>query len=433
MIKYTNAILRIKTNPGYPIYKDFIFIGIALSVFFNYFGIATFYFFQIALVMIMIIMYGANKSVKELIYFIKAHALLSVSFLIWFFSTCINTGIVSSFRIVADFCIIFMGYLFVQKKGEYGLSVSLRRVVLLFLIMSIIGLVMYFTKINPFINYSEFAASYWSRVGGSRLTSFWLTPIPEASCIGVFLILAYYFYKGFSQIALLAIGLLAFLFTQTRSAWFGLLIVIFFAVIPTLTMKNRVIKKNTIIFGIFLIITLIILGFVFQSRLQNIILMIVDRLFGESLLSDMSFTWRFMAMGLIALRSIQDGIIGVLFGHGINSAALMLEGMSFGSRFSYNVATVDNSYISALYDLGITGFIWMVVCLIWTIKIYFRQKKNYMLKIISLCIFFLLIMAFFYEEIYWCNISYVLFIFIGIQIGLTHTTQRVQTKVDVKT
>lgn len=433
MIKYTNATLRIKTNTHYPIYKDFIFIGIALSVFLNYFGIGTFYFFQIALSIIMIIMYGANKSVKELLYFMKAHVLLSISFFIWFLATCINTGIVSSFRIVADFCIIFMGYLFVRKKGEYGLSVSLQRVVVLFLITSIIGLVMYFTKINPFISYSELAASYWNRVGGSRLTSFWLTPIPEASCIGVFIILTFYLHKGVSQIAVLAIGLLAFLFTQTRSAWFGLLIVIFFAAIPTLTKKKRAIKKNTIIFSIFMIIALIILCFVFQNHLQNIILMIVDRLFGEALSSDMSFTWRFMAIGLIALRSIQDGIIGFLFGHGINSAALMLEGMSFGSMFSYNVATVDNSYISVLYDLGITGFIWMIVCLIWTFKIYIRQKKNCMLKIVSLCIFFLLIMAFFYEEIYWCNISYVLFVFIGVQIGLTHTTQRVQTKVVVKT
>lgn len=433
MIKHTNAMLRIKANSRCPIYKDFIFIGIALSIFLNYLGIATFYFFQIALAMIMIIMYGANKSVKELIYFVKTHVLLSISFLIWFFATCINTGIVSSFRIVADFCIIFMGYLFVKKKGEYGLSISLRRVVILFLITSIIGLIMYFTKMNPFISYSELAASYWNRVGGSRLTSFWLTPIPEASCIGLLLILAYYFYKGFSKTAILAIGLLAFLFTQTRSAWLGLLIVVFLAAIPTLNIKNKFIKKNTIIFGIFMIIALTILGFVFQSRLQDIILMIVDRLFSESLSSDMSFTWRFMAMGLITLRSIQDGIIGFLFGHGINSAALMLEGMYFGSSFSYNVATVDNSYISALYDLGITGFIWMVVCLIWTIKIYIKHKKNYMLKIISLCVFFLLIMAFFYEEIYWCNISYVLFIFIGIQIGLTNTTKRVQTKVDVKT
>ena len=91
--------------------------------------------------------------------------------------------------------------------------------------------------------------------------------------------------------------------------------------------------------------------------------------------------------------------------------------MHFGSLFSYNVGAVDNSYISVLYDLGIVGLGFIIALIIVTAVLMFRFQNRYC-KIISYIMIVLLIMAFFYEELYWCNSGYLFFSFAGITIAL---------------
>ena len=400
------------------IISDFLFWGLCLSVILNMFDNTRYYIFQLIFIGIYLFILGINGSLKILVDFIRKHLLLVLAFCAWTILALFQSSIYSSLRILSFFALIFMGYLIVVKNQLQGLVISLRRIGILLFISVLYGLVAFFLKTNPFMFLSERFETYTRSF--TRITSVFVHPIPCATffILALIIILTIGKNKIYTTIASI-ICLAGIIYTFSRSAWASALIVmliIYYPKIKKLCVAHKL-KKNTLIFLIIAFLGICLLAIIYRNALAETINLVVQRLFKEDLSSDMSFTWRISSIGIIANQSINSGPVGFLFGHGVESGSQFLTRMHFGSLFSYNVGAVDNSYISVLYDLGIVGLGFIIALIIVTAVLMFRFQNRYC-KIISYIMIVLLIMAFFYEELYWCNSGYLFFSFAGITIAL---------------
>ena len=123
------------------------------------------------------------------------------------------------------------------------------------------------------------------------------------------------------------------------------------------------------------------------------------------------------------MNSVKSGIISFLFGNGQFSSAQFLQGLKFGSNISYNVATVDNSYISVLFDFGLIGFIFLVLYVVYTFKV-IRNSSNELARTAGFLSLSAIIMNLFYEGLYWCNSGYIMFFLIGMIIYYKDETEK---------
>jgi len=421
-MKYENGKIYIEKKSGSHIYTDVILLGVILSSVLNIFGSSIFCIYQLMLILVMMLLYGLNKSVERLVIFVKIHIALTLSFIIWILmGLYLRVDTIQLLRIISIYFIIFAGYLYVQRVGVDGLRKSLGRLVILLIIAVILGLLWYFSGSHPLTNISELAHKYITNT--NRITSIWLHPIPCACFVGIMILLCSGLYDGIMKLACLVLGLVALILTQSRSAWIAVVITLLvYNYYKLQTFIKLKIKKKTILWMVFILVILVGGGYLFRNQILSLLLLIEERLFREKLGTDMSFVWRLNSIVTIFSKSLSGNVIELLFGHGMYSGGEVLSAMNFGNIFKYNVGTVDNSYISALYDYGILGAIWLVGCIMWIIRICLSRKTSFYPKIIGSILLLLLIMAAFFEELYWCNISYVFFVFIGIELGLINCT-----------
>jgi O-antigen ligase len=108
--------------------------------------------------------------------------------------------------------------------------------------------------------------------------------------------------------------------------------------------------------------------------------------------------------------------IRTYLGHGYNTAAIYMRDMiNISSKFSYNVSTVDNGFISVLYDFGVIGFILYCIPLVLSfIGIFKDTNRNE--RCIDCIIFTIMVSSFFFEAVYWDNISFILMTLLGFKM-----------------
>lgn len=400
------------------IISDFLFWGLSLSIILNMVDNAKYYIFQLVLIGINMMILGVNGSLKILVAFIRKHQLLAISFLIWTVLAFFQSSIYSSFRVFSFFALIFMGYLITVKNKSQGLMLSLHRIGILLFISVLYGLISFFLKTNPFMFLSERFEAY-SR-SFIRITSIFLHPIPCATFFVTALIIISTTGKNklFTTVTSI-VCLVGIIYTFSRSAWGVTLIVMFIIYFPKIkkVFFSHKLERKTLIFLIVALLGISIFAVVYRDQLAESIDAIAQRLFKNELMSDESFLWRMSSLAIIIKHSISDGLIGFLFGHGINSGSYLVASINYGSLFSETVIAVDNSYISALYDFGIVGLIFIVSLVVITVILLFKVSNHYN-KTICCIVIALLIMAFFYEEIYWCNTGFLFLTFTGVIIAL---------------
>ena len=366
------------------------------------------------------VLYDIKKTFSTFIHFVKRNYILTISFLIWFAVALLSTSIIISIRVLSIYLIIFFGYLFAEKVDINGLEKSFKRFVLMIAMFSIFGIICYAINYNPLVLISSIAQDYLERT--ERLIAIWLHPIPAACFLGAMLIFSAYYHSGLRRLLIFAISIIAILFTQTRSMWVILLLLLIVCNLKKIFLffKNKcTVKKQKLIMFLSVVALIVIFCVLFYNSVLYAIGFIHERLFGQNLDSDMSFTWRMNSILTILKKSFTGDLLGLLFGHGMFSGSNLLGGMNFGSKFSYNVGAVDNSFISALYDFGLLGLIWLILCLVWAIKLMLSSKKTLCSKAVSTTLVMLLLMSLFFEELYWCNISFVVFTLIGIELNIS--------------
>ena len=419
-MRYEKGKIFLEKGGKCPLLYDFFLWGTFLSCLINLFDRETFFIWQIELMVLLAVLYDIKKTFSTFIHFVKRNYILTISFLIWFAVALLSTSIIISFRLFSIYLIIFFGYLFAEKVDINGLEKSFKRFILITVILGIFGIICYAINYNPLALISSIAEDYLGRT--ERLTAIWLHPIPAACFLGVMLIFSAYYCSGLKRIILFIISIIAILLTQTRSMWLILLLLLIVCNFKKIFLffKNKcIVKKQKLIMFLTVFALIIIFSVLFYNSVLYAIGFIHERLFGQNLDSDMSFIWRMNSILTISKKSFTGDLLGLLFGHGMFSGSNLLGGLSFGSKFSYNVGAVDNSFISALYDFGLLGLIWLILCLIWVIKLMLSSKKILCSKVVATTLVMLLLMSLFFEELYWCNISFVVFTLIGIELNIS--------------
>lgn len=398
---------------------DFIFWGAILSVVLNMYDNDGYHKYQVGLVAFFCIFYGPNSIVNEFVTFVRRYVWMAVVFGIWVLQAYFNgtSFFNGGLRMLSIYLIIFIGYYIAKRKSESYIQSSVNRLWILLWGATSYGLFAHFTKNNPLMYCSERFVKYAQPF--TRMTSAFVHPIPCATFVLLFVIFTLTSNRNIGiKVVSLFVGMAGLIFTFTRSAWLVCLIticVLYFPQIKTLLQKAKI-RKKTAWTTLSLLIVGIVIVPLFSERLSDIMFLINNRLFSEALSEDMSFLWRASSIRILLQESFRRGPVSILFGNGFSSAARLLQGMTFGSAFSYNVATADNTYFSILFDFGVVGIVLFVIWFRQLLYLLHRCKTG-TYKSIVMATLALMLMGIFYEEFYWCNIGFLVFVFIGIILG----------------
>ena len=408
------------------IIADILFWGMCLSIYLNIFDNQSYHIFQSGLIIVMLILSGLNGVVDSFCIFTRKHKILLFAFLIWFLQTLARGNYLWSYpsRIISVVLIIFSGYYTAKNKRDQFLEKSFQRIELALGIATLFGIVTHLNKNNPLIYCSDSFNLYTHDY--TRMTALFVHPIPCALFVSFFLILVIRStHNRLLKVIGTLIGTIGLLLTLSRSAWITVAIVILVGNWNNIVnlVKSKKIKKSTLaiimlaLFGICLVILLQ------PKEIISLVETVNKRVASKPLSSQMSFVWRVTAVGTIIVNSVKSGIISFLFGNGQFSSAQFLQGLKFGSNISYNVATVDNSYISVLFDFGLIGFIFLVLYVVYTFKV-IRNSSNELARTAGFLSLSAIIMNLFYEGLYWCNSGYIMFFLIGMIIYYKDETEK---------
>lgn len=291
----------------------------------------------------------------------------------------------------------YSGFLFYQQHGAHGLEKALTFILnFFFLPLCVLGCFEFFKQANPLMDFFPPQISYMEGAQLSatyRVSSMFLHPIVFADLLLFFFWINIFYVK--TKWLKLSVGVLIIVDmfgTQTRAIWlmFVLSIFVFFC----MEKKWKLWLKG---------LSFLLVGLFFLLKNLDVI---SERL--STLGEGASFYQRYYSIGYVVHAFFFDSnIFQKLFGFGFGESSkfiaqhfIMLE----------NFATVDNQFVSLLYEFG---FLPCSVLFAWIVFFIKTLKDSRILFLFVL----LLSMFFFANLLYWSAFSVVFFFLVGAWIA----------------
>ncbi|AVK50121.1 hypothetical protein AXY43_20185 [Clostridium sp. MF28] len=396
------------------LFLDYCFWGIILSLYITLTNIWIKFFVLIIFTLVYMVLSGFNRNINRVISFIKRNYKQFIIFVFFLFVSIANTrnktdALSTTFYLLAFGLMIVSGYLYARNVDLLNNSKPLLRLTWVILLTAIFGI---WTNISGRNVVSENFSIATQSV--TRVNSVFASPLPCSLFFTIGLSLSLVLIKYIAIRYLLALVFLYGIFlTQSRSSWIILTICMVIVLVRYIVDKKKSISKRKFMSYGAVSLLLVIAAIYFRGQISDIYSSIQERMFGESISNDMSYTWRFMTIHL--LLSIQTPLnFHTYIGNGFNSAASLIQSMNFGSEFSYNVATTDNIYFSVFYDFGIFSVIMLGAILITSVKDAIKATSD-VEKVVNYTLIIVLLFGFFMETIYWPSVLFVFATFWGIK------------------
>lgn len=234
-----------------------------------------------------------------------------------------------------------------------------------------------------------------------RVRTVFMHPIVYGNVLVIAIALNYFSSNKRKWIYYLVFSLNIFL-TKSRSTWIVFLIEIL--ILIYIERKNNVSKKIITLIGGILVLLIVIL---FETDI-GIFSLILNR-FTELKGSD-SLNQRAGVIPVLFNLFFNSSLFQMIFGHGAHASKIIMKNVTIAIK---NFGTVDNEWLSVLYDFGIIG----ITCLLFTLAGNFRKllKANTKVtKSIACCIVVTLLCLLFYDGFTWMVIYYLFFLLLGI-------------------
>ncbi len=303
-----------------------------------------------------------------------------------------------------------LGYCFGIKNKVDNVDKLLRIFTNILLVTAIYGWIEYFTKTNIFEDY--FYINYSKNKYLFQSVSFFVHPIPFACNMTMGFWLNNYVNRNRSLLkyvfAITFIG--AIIFSQARSSWLALIITGALYFLADVFNKGGLRK----IIKILVILSFALVVFMYLLESNETISIIYEGIILRlnSIQGSNSETQRLGAIIFIFEKVTEAAPWNVLFGHGFGSSSeVMLSTTISISNFS----AVDNQYLTILYDCGILVFGGLIITILGFIKVInVRVWNNKRLVNVTFAILSYCITGFFFESIWWLNVTGLGFILIGL-------------------
>ena len=210
--------------------------------------------------------------------------------------------------------------------------------------------------------------------------------------------------------------------TGTRMAWIA--IAISFAVGLFIYIRDRgwsrfmAMNKRRRLYATALV-GVVILVFAMTLLLSPAGKMIIERTINNPISKDSSANYRVFVFGILLRVFSGNTMLQKVLGSGYSSGNQALwNDEEYLNSHSKNAWPVDNGYLSVLYDFGILGIIIVILIALAAIRIVLDKKSERHDIIISLLLLLLGVTMASYDMLYFTNISYIVFIFVGMVLGI---------------
>ena len=299
-------------------------------------------------------------------------------------------SVTTVYRLITFWLLYFIGIVIANfGPDEYlgKLYFSVYRVGIIFVIY---GLIEWIRKDNYLMPYLSQFYTY-STVGTSsyRISSVFVHPIVYANILLIMLIVNIYrncTYKSrYAGYLILIVSLFA---TSTRGAWILAAQILLIELIDNYRTK---ISRQTFI-ATALTFVIVLVG-AFKSNL--FIAAIIERF--TQLSGSYSLSYRLGIITNYFKAIFSSNVFNIIFGHGYFSARNSLEEIS---SVNINVDSLDNQFVSLLYDGGLLIFTTLIILLIYCL-IFFLKSNSKIDKMLLLMIIISMEEMFFYENINW--------------------------------
>lgn len=315
-------------------------------------------------------------------------------------------SVTAVYRLITFWLLYFIGVVIANYGTDEYLEKSYFLVYRVGIIFAIYGLVEWIIKDNYLIPYlSQFYA--YSTVGTSsyRISSVFVHPIVCANVLLIMLIVNIYrncTYK--SRYAGYLILMLSLFATSTRGAWILAAQILLIELIDNY--RTKISRRTLMVIALTMVIVL-----VSAISSNSFIAMIIERF--SQLGGSYSLSYRLGIITNYFKATFSSNVFNIIFGHGYFSARGSLEEIS---SVRFNVESLDNQFISLLYDGGLLIFTALIILLIYCL-IFFFKSNNKTDKMLLLMIIISMEEMFFYENINW-QVS-VMFLIVPIAIYLS--------------
>lgn len=301
------------------------------------------------------------------------------------------------YQVLQPFLFVFLGYIFASKVDETHRN-RLYKVILILLLFTVIFC---FTSGN--ITYDN---RYYSAFSNAILCGFYFM---------ICFHLSNYFIKNtYIKIFVLLVIAYAIVLTQSRSAWFALVISF---VLGLISRKKEKLSKTRFITYISLVAFSILAYIICYEQIENVIVDIWGIVFKrfENFSTHGSTTQR---LGTIYYVFKNTNPLLLVIGQGVGALSELLRHTTITiSGFT----TSDNAYLSIIYDYGVFGLV--CCCKLFSLikEGLFNNKFRYPceVKLFSMILVSIGVGAFFFEVLGWASLSAVTLSFIGILYRLS--------------
>lgn len=407
---------------------NWLLIGWILSIFLVLINYQRWFIVILSYLVAYFVLSGLNKNINLILSFTKKHKLLHIYFGILIVSSIynaydLNSAFIGVLRVFTMYSLVLFGYLIASKSTES--SYMLKGILIAIIISLFFGIYQGVVGYNPLGGISDIVTQ-----SVTRISSWYAHPIPCSCFFIVGVVLGNMLIDNLFFKVLLLMGMIyGIVLTQSRSAWLILIILFIVALVCNLVSGKfkHYISRKKMLYLLFICLLIGLIFVVMYGKISELYLVIMDRLFSKSTSEDMSYTWRLMVIRLFTSNaSFLD--LHTYFGHGYNSASNLLANSVISSKFTYNVATTDNAYISIFYDFGIFGFIGFAWIVFYSIKNIFKQrnvKRQYPYYITLVIMLF----SFFFDAPYWISVGFLFAFFYGIGVSFNEY-EKTQNKGD---
>ncbi|SFP37744.1 O-antigen ligase like membrane protein [Butyrivibrio proteoclasticus] len=420
-----------KTNSELLVWSDYLYMGLLFAVLMTIGGEESDGFYELIFFVIFFAMSGVKDNLNLLKRFAVEHLVFTTATVMstTFFALLYKPEIASYRFALTVFFLVFGGYCIAQH-GKECVETSMEKLwgVLLVLVSS---------AIIKYVFFDHFAY---------RMNMYFLNPIPDATAAIVLLMLSLFFIdKKVFKFAGSAIAIAGVVLTATRSAL--ILVAAVFVAYAVISCRDRKLnavnsiaaekvstksfdrsKTKTIIAGAVLVILFIIGLIIFSLKTNMVAITNVTSRFTAmfeafkqdpylNYFGDIGFRYRIVAP-VETIRLARSGsLLEILFGRGLKTTFNTI-GVNTTILSQNEIAgPVENAFICLLADFGVFCFVFYLGIYIAAIRGFFCIKEK-QTRFISVLLFIVMSATLFADLQYWANVSYFIWIFAGIWLGM---------------
>lgn len=333
-----------------------LFIGAVLSISLS---ISTLWFVALLVLTIAAAFRYTRSFIRAFIQLLPVVVFLMLLFLYSSIVRLDTSSVASRFNI-ASWALLLL--IVATAYHEYGIGYfekGARQLGFVLLCLGLLGIIEGIISYNPLVNvFTHIQGSWRMGTDSYRASSIFSHPIPFAHMMLIGFAIFAHLYDGpaLHKIAAFMVFFLAIIESQTRSALFLFaFLVVLFGVRGALRSRNKVIPKAMVlVVCIICIVALIVLA---TGVGLPVIQGILDRVasLGDS---DVSVTQRVGAIELVLGEIVVRGPIELLVGNGLAASNELINSTTISIG---NFNTVDNNWLTVLFDLGVITFVAMVL------------------------------------------------------------------------